>query len=99
MAIQLAAPVAEAEFAWLVGSVCQINRLPFDPALRVHARVKKEALKAGLLCYPTGGTADGVRGDHVLLAPPFIVEEAQLVELVDKLGGALEATLKATAAA
>lgn len=75
------------------------GKVPFDPALRVHARVKKEALKAGLLCYPTGGTADGVRGDHVLLAPPFIVEESQLDELVDKLGGALEATLKATAAA
>ena len=75
------------------------GKVPFDPALRVHARVKKEALRAGLLCYPTGGTADGVRGDHVLLAPPFIVEEAQLDELVDKLGRALEVTLRSTAAA
>jgi adenosylmethionine-8-amino-7-oxononanoate aminotransferase len=68
------------------------SKKPFDPALRVHARIKRAALKAGLLCYPMGGTLDGRRGDHVLLAPPFIVEEAQLDELVDKLGAAISAT-------
>ncbi len=68
------------------------SKKPFDPALRVHARIKRAALKAGLLCYPMGGTLDGRRGDHVLLAPPFIVEEAQLDELVDKLGAAITAT-------
>src|SRR4029079_15821748 len=50
------------------------TKQPFDPALRVHARLKKEALGAGLMCYPMGGTLDGSRGDHVLLAPPFTVE-------------------------
>ena len=74
-------------------------KTPFDPALRVHARVKKAALEAGLMCYPMGGTLDGARGDHVLLAPPFIVEERQLDELVGKLGGALDAVLKARVAA
>ncbi|TAK81641.1 MAG: aspartate aminotransferase family protein [Betaproteobacteria bacterium] len=62
---------------------------PFDPRLRVHARVKRAAMNEGLMCYPMGGTLDGVRGDHVLLAPPFIVEPAQLDELVEKLGRAL----------
>jgi adenosylmethionine-8-amino-7-oxononanoate aminotransferase len=71
------------------------DKTPFDPALRVHARVKKAALEAGLMCYPMGGTLDGARGDHVLLAPPFILEEQQLDELVEKLGAALDATLKA----
>ncbi len=71
------------------------SKATFDPRLRVHARVKKEAMKAGLMCYPMGGTIDGVRGDHVLLAPPFIVEEAQLDELVEKLGRAFEAALAA----
>ncbi|MGH3465826.1 MAG: aspartate aminotransferase family protein [Kribbellaceae bacterium] len=61
------------------------TKQPFDPKLKVHARIKREALAAGLLCYPMGGTLDGQRGDHILLAPPFIVEEAQLDELVDKL--------------
>jgi adenosylmethionine-8-amino-7-oxononanoate aminotransferase len=69
------------------------TKQPFDPALRVHARLKREALDAGLMCYPMGGTLDGVRGDHVLLAPPFIVEEAQLDELVEMLECALAATL------
>jgi adenosylmethionine-8-amino-7-oxononanoate aminotransferase len=69
------------------------SKKPFDPKLRVNARVKLEAMKAGLMCYPMGGTIDGVRGDHVLLAPPFIIEEAQLDELVDKLGSAIKAAL------
>jgi adenosylmethionine-8-amino-7-oxononanoate aminotransferase len=69
------------------------SKKSFEPKLRVHAKVKREALKAGLMCYPMGGTLDGVRGDHVLLAPPFIVEPAQLDELVDKLGKAITATI------
>jgi len=75
------------------------TKAPFDPALRVHARVKQAALEAGLMCYPMGGTLDGARGDHVLLAPPFIVEERQLDELVAKLGTALDAALKSRVAA
>jgi len=72
---------------------------PFDPKLRLHARVKREALAAGLMCYPMGGTLDGSRGDHILLAPPFIAEEAQLDELVEKLGRAIGASLAAVAPA
>jgi hypothetical protein len=60
-------------------------KTPFDPKLRMHARVKRAAMEAGLLCYPMGGTVDGQRGDHILLAPPFLVDETQLDELVDKL--------------
>jgi adenosylmethionine-8-amino-7-oxononanoate aminotransferase len=67
------------------------SKKPFDPKLRVHARVKQAAMQAGLMCYPMGGTIDGVHGDHVLLAPPFIIEERQLDELVDKLGSAMTA--------
>jgi adenosylmethionine-8-amino-7-oxononanoate aminotransferase len=69
------------------------SKKPFDPGLRVNARVKQEALNAGLMCYPMGGTVDGVRGDHVLLAPPYIVEAAQIEELVDKLARAFTAAL------
>ena len=65
------------------------TKKPFDPKLRMHARLKRTALEAGLMCYPMGGAIDGVQGDHVLLAPPFIVEESQLDELVDKLGTAI----------
>ena len=69
------------------------SKKPFDPKLRVNARVKQEALNAGLMCYPMGGTVDGVHGDHVLLAPPYIFEPAQVEELVDKLARALTAAL------
>ncbi len=65
------------------------TREPFDPALKLHARVKAAAMEAGLMCYPMGGTLDGRRGDHILLAPPFIMEEQQVHELVDKLELAL----------
>ena len=66
---------------------------PFDPGERIHARVKQEALNQGLLCYPMGGTIDGVRGDHVLLAPPYTIEPEQLEELREKLAAALQRAL------
>ncbi|MCZ7565948.1 MAG: aspartate aminotransferase family protein [Burkholderiales bacterium] len=69
------------------------RKAPFDPALRVHAQVKARALAHGLVCYPMGGTVDGQRGDHVLLAPPFIIDEAHLDEITDKLSAALEEAL------
>ena len=65
------------------------TKKPFDPKLRMHARVKRAAMQAGLMCYPMGGAIDGVQGDHVLLAPPFIADETQLDELVDKLATAM----------
>ncbi len=70
------------------------SKQPFDPVLRTHARVKTAAMAAGLMCYPMGGTIDGARGDHILLAPPFIIEEAQLDELVDKLERTISQVLK-----
>jgi adenosylmethionine-8-amino-7-oxononanoate aminotransferase len=69
------------------------SKEPFDPALKLHAKVKKAAMAHGLMCYPMGGTLDGRRGDHILLAPPFILEEAHLTELVDKLDAALRSAL------
>ncbi|MDH4870072.1 aspartate aminotransferase family protein [Pseudomonas sp. BN515] len=69
------------------------SKEPFDPALKFHAKVKKAAMAHGLMCYPMGGTLDGRRGDHILLAPPFILEESHLDELVDKLDAALGSAL------
>src|SRR5688572_6422472 len=67
------------------------TKAPFDPALKLNARIKREAMARGLLVYPGGGTIDGARGDHVLLAPPFIVEEAAIDEIVARLGDAIDA--------
>ncbi|MEE4186943.1 MAG: aspartate aminotransferase family protein [Roseobacter sp.] len=63
---------------------------PFEPGLNVAGRFKKAAFGAGLICYPMRGTRDGNLGDHVLLAPPFIVTEDQIGEVVDKLAVACE---------
>jgi len=69
------------------------SKAPFDSARKLHARVKKAAMARGLMVYPMGGTIDGVRGDHVLLAPPFIVNAEQIGEIVDRLGNALDDAL------
>jgi adenosylmethionine-8-amino-7-oxononanoate aminotransferase len=72
------------------------SKRPFDPKLQLHARVKREALQRGLLCYPSGGTIDGRSGDHVLLAPPYIIGSDQIGELVEKLGAAIDAAIAST---
>ncbi|MEQ5801607.1 aspartate aminotransferase family protein [Halomonas sp. H10-9-1] len=68
-------------------------KTPFDPARKLHAAVKRAAMDEGLMCYPMGGTLDGRRGDHILLAPPFILDDVQLDEIVDKLDAALARVL------
>ena len=70
------------------------TKRPFDPALRLHARVKAEAMARGLMVYPMGGTIDGRCGDHVLLAPPFITTPAQIDEIVGRLAESVEAALR-----
>lgn len=73
------------------------SKAPFDPALRLHARIKKQAMANGVMVYPMGGTIDGQRGDHVLLAPPFIVDDADLDAIVERLGAAVDTVLKEAA--
>lgn len=70
------------------------SKTPFDAALRINARIKKKAMDLGLICYPMGGTADGRQGDHVLLAPPFIVTEDNVREIVGRLGEAIDGAIK-----
>jgi adenosylmethionine-8-amino-7-oxononanoate aminotransferase len=67
------------------------SKEPFDPARKINVSVKREAMARGLLVYPGGGTIDGRRGDHVLLAPPFIVNEEQIDTIVERLGDAIDA--------
>jgi adenosylmethionine-8-amino-7-oxononanoate aminotransferase len=70
---------------------------PFDPALKIHARIRSEAMARGLMIYPMGGTVDGRNGDHVLIAPPFIVTSDQIDAIVDRLGNAVDAALASVA--
>ncbi|MBC9206201.1 aspartate aminotransferase family protein [Roseomonas aerophila] len=69
------------------------SRAPFDPALKVHQRIKDAAFARGLGCYPGGGTLDGQRGDHVLLAPPYIVSAAEIDLIVERLGEAVDTAI------
>jgi adenosylmethionine-8-amino-7-oxononanoate aminotransferase len=71
------------------------RKTPFAASLGLAAALKRHAQQAGLICYPSSGTADGVDGDHVLLAPPFIITPDQIGELVEKLAAALDTTLMA----
>lgn len=67
------------------------SKATFDPALKVNARVAQAAFQNGLITYPGGGGADGINGDHILLCPPFVIEERQIHDLVRILGEAVAA--------
>jgi adenosylmethionine-8-amino-7-oxononanoate aminotransferase len=69
------------------------SKASFDPELRLYARIKERAMSNGLLVYPMGGTVDGRRGDHVLLAPPFIVGESDIDEIVDRLARSIDQSI------
>ena len=70
------------------------TRQSFDPKLKLHQRIKSAAFAGGLGCYPSGGTADGQRGDHVLLAPPYIATSGDIDMIVERLGVAVDSALK-----
>jgi adenosylmethionine-8-amino-7-oxononanoate aminotransferase len=65
------------------------SKEPFDPGEKLNQRVQRAAMERGLLVYPMGGTIDGRRGDHVLLAPPFILEDAAMEEIAGTLAAAI----------
>ncbi len=71
----------------------KVTKEPFPFHLNLHQKVKKNGLNNGLICYPGAGTANGVMGDHILLAPPFIITEEQIVELISLLARTVEESL------
>ncbi|MDE2379703.1 aspartate aminotransferase family protein [Bradyrhizobium sp.] len=80
---------------WAIELVAdRVSRTPFDPALKLHQKIKATAFADGLGCYPGGGTVDGRRGDHVLLAPPYIATPDEIDVIVDKLGAAVDSVLR-----
>jgi adenosylmethionine-8-amino-7-oxononanoate aminotransferase len=70
------------------------SREPFDPGLKLNQKIKAVAFEGGLACYPAGGTAGGRRGDHVMLAPPYIATSGDIDMIVDRLGVAVDSALK-----
>lgn len=69
------------------------GKTPLDPGLGVAAEIKKAAFARGLICYPMPGTRDGRQGDHVLLAPPFIMEHSDAALIAGRLAAAIGAVL------
>ncbi|MEO7493883.1 MAG: aspartate aminotransferase family protein [Massilia sp.] len=69
------------------------SKQPFAPGRKLHAAIKARAMANGLMVYPMGGTIDGLHGDHVLLAPPFIASELDLEAIVARLADAIDAAL------
>ncbi len=75
------------------------TKTPFDPVKRLNAQIKERAMEEGLMIYPMGGTIDGLHGDHILLAPPFIATESDIELIVDRLTTAVERSTEMAVAA
>ncbi len=71
------------------------TKTPFSPSTALHTRIKSEAMSHGLMVYPMSGTIDGVRGHHILLAPPYIIDQTHVAEITEKLGLAVDAAIGA----
>ena len=74
----------------------KVSKQPFEPSLKIDQLIKQQAMNLGLMCYPGSGTIDGVRGNHILLAPAFILQSNQVQEIVERLGQAIDAAFKAS---
>jgi adenosylmethionine-8-amino-7-oxononanoate aminotransferase len=66
----------------------------FEPGVKFNERVKAEAFARGLAAYPMGGTIDGKRGDHIILAPPYIVSAEEIDLIIQRMGDAVDAAVK-----
>jgi len=75
----------------------RLSKNPFDPDLKLHAKIKAQAMANGLMIYPMGGTIDGRQGDHVLLAPPYIVTHQHIDEIVDLLTKSIDQVVQTVA--
>jgi adenosylmethionine-8-amino-7-oxononanoate aminotransferase len=69
------------------------TKTPFPAEHKLYLHIRQQALENGLICYPVGGNADGVNGDVVILAPPYNATDAELTEIVDKMGKSIKQVL------
>ena len=69
------------------------TKTPFDPSRKIHAKIKRQAMARGLISYPMGGTIDGIHGDHILLAPPYIIEADEVDLIIERIADAINAAI------
>ena len=70
------------------------SKKPFPAEDRFDQVLKRASMEQGLICYPMAGTIDGKNGSHVMLAPPFILSDDQIGEIVDKLALAVDVSVE-----
>lgn len=71
---------------WGVEFVADRNtKEPFSPGIHFNRRVGDLAFDRGVIFYPGSGSVDGVRGDHLLIAPPFVISKEEIDEMVSVL--------------
>jgi adenosylmethionine-8-amino-7-oxononanoate aminotransferase len=66
------------------------TKRPFAPDQKVHELVRRAAMDDGLLVYAMSGTINGTHGNHVMLAPPYTIDEALSQDIAARLAGAIE---------
>ncbi|MCD6004161.1 aspartate aminotransferase family protein [Vreelandella alkaliphila] len=69
------------------------TKTPFDPSRKIHAKIKRQAMARGLISYPMGGTIDGIHGDHILLAPPYVIEADDVDLIIERITDAINAAI------
>jgi hypothetical protein len=69
------------------------TKAPFERQAKVAERLVANAQRNGLVLWSNIGHADGERGDLVMVAPPFIITEAEIDVLVDKLRASILETV------
>lgn len=67
----------------------KVSREPFAREENIAERIRQAAFAEGVLTYPTQGCVDGVRGDHILLAPPFTISEEESSIIANALHAAV----------
>lgn len=71
----------------------KFTKTPLEHTAKTHAKLRKVAMEKGLLLYPMGGTVDGVHGDHILLAPPFICDATDITRIVELVSATIHEVL------
>ena len=66
------------------------SRTPFPREEKICEKIRQAAMEHGVLTYPTQGCVDGLRGDHILLAPPFIVSQEECAMIASAIAAALK---------
>jgi adenosylmethionine-8-amino-7-oxononanoate aminotransferase len=70
------------------------NKRPYDPSQQFSSKVAAIAAELGVMTYPMQGCIDGVSGDHLLIAPPAIVDGDEIDFAVTQLGIAIDQVAK-----